>query len=72
MGSVCDCFENSKDVGFEIEQATKINLPTQKGLRCVFSPYLDVVILPLIGKKPPSLDVKGRAWVNRIVIEGNL
>ena len=29
-------FENSKDICFEIEQATKINLPTQKVLGVLF------------------------------------
>ena len=28
LESVCDYFENSKDVYFEIEQVTKSNLPT--------------------------------------------
>ena len=34
--SVCDCFKNSKDVYFEIEQVTKSNLPTQKVLDVFF------------------------------------
>ena len=36
FGSVCDCFENRKDVCFEIEQVTKSNLPTQKVLDVFF------------------------------------
>ena len=48
LESVCDCFENSKDVCFESEQVTKSNLLTQKVFRCVFPPPLDVAILPLI------------------------
>ena len=43
-------FENSKDVCFEIEQATKINLPTQKVLGVLFPPsfrrcYLIIVLV---------------------------
>ena len=40
FGNVCLCFE--------MEQVTKSNLPTQKGLRYAFPPPLDVATLPLI------------------------
>ena len=44
--SVCDCFENRKDVLFEIEQVIRSKSTYSKGLRCSFPPPLDVVILP--------------------------
>ena len=50
--SVGVCFENSKDVfGFEVEQATRNNLPTYKSFVHFFLSF-DIAILPLIGKKP--------------------
>ena len=36
FGNVCVCFENSKDICFEMEQVTKSNLPTRKFLDMVF------------------------------------
>ena len=44
--SVGVCFENSKDVWFENEQATRNNLPTQS--ISSFLPSFDIDILPLI------------------------
>ena len=40
-------FENNKDVCFEIEQAIRSNIPTQKVLGVLFPLPLDVAILPL-------------------------
>ena len=45
--SVGVCFENSKDVCFEIEQVTKSNLPTQMSFLFIFFSF-DIVVLPLI------------------------
>ena len=36
LESVCECFENRKDVCFEIEQVIRSNLPTQKVLDVLF------------------------------------
>ena len=45
--SVGDCFENSKDVCFEIEQVIRSILPTQKSFLFIFFSF-DIVVLPLI------------------------
>ena len=45
--SVSVCFENSKDVLFEIEQVIRSILPTQKSFLFIFFSF-DIVILPLI------------------------
>ena len=43
--SVGDCFENRKDIYFEIEQVIMSNLPTQMSFLFFF---FDIVVLPLI------------------------
>ena len=45
--SVGVCFENSKDVLFEIEQVIRSILPTQKSFLFIFFSF-DIVVLPLI------------------------
>ena len=45
--SVGDCFENSKDVCFEIEQVIRSNLPTQMSFLFIFFSF-DIVVVPLI------------------------
>ena len=45
--SVCVCFENSKDVCFEMEQVIRSNLPTQMSFLFIFLSF-DNVVLPLI------------------------
>ena len=47
FGNVCVCFENSKEVYFEMEQVTKSNLPTQMSFLFIFFSF-DIVVLPLI------------------------
>ena len=45
--SVGVCFENIKDVCFEMEQVIMINLPTQMSFLYIFCSF-DIVVLPLI------------------------
>ena len=45
--SVGVCFENSKDVLFEIKQVIRSIIPTQKSFLFIFFSF-DIVILPLI------------------------
>ena len=47
FGNVCVCFENSKDICFEMEQVIKCKLPTQMSFLFIFFSF-DIVVLPLI------------------------
>ena len=47
LESVCDYFENSKDICFEIEKVIRSNLPTQMSFLFILFSF-DVVVLPLI------------------------
>ena len=47
FGNVCVCFENNKDIYFEMEQVIKSNLPTQMSFLCLLYSF-DIVVLPFI------------------------